>query len=115
MPEAVVAAARDAEQILVASERRAMLVGAGGIDRTRLDESPVEQHSADLTAARIHIRTARRRLEVEQREHAAETEVGDVRSCGCVAVGLVRLAAGAGIAQPRLVECENDQHAATAI
>src|ERR1019366_9670128 len=71
VPAAVVAPAMDPEEILVAPERRVVVVGALVIDAPRLDEASVEQHRADLPASRIHEGRRRRRLHPEEPQQGA--------------------------------------------
>src|SRR5262252_3627700 len=79
--QAVITPRRDPEKILVAAERREVVVGSRRIYGTGFDPFCVEQHSANLPAAWIRERTGcGRRLKAEQSENWREAGIGDVRT-----------------------------------
>ena len=99
---AVGPAGGQAEQVLVAAQRRVVVVRAGGVGRAGHDVLRVQQQGADLAAAgRLAVRRCRRRC--------------PVRACSgpdcLVAAGRRRV----GAADVGLVERDDDEHVAVLV
>src|SRR4029453_5995542 len=69
----------------------------------------------DLPAARIDVRSTRRRLQLEEREYAAESEIRHVRAARRAAVELVVLGTSARVSQTLLIDREHDQQLSATI